>query len=229
MARHRKTQRIIDQAHQALIAYHPMTVRQVFYRLVATHVVENTRGRYKTVCRALVAARQDGTIPWPWIEDRLRRPRSIPMWDDVSQYAYSARAWYRRNVWLTQPRLVEVWLEKDALATIFEGILRPFGVTLNVGRGYDSWTAIQQAARRSRDWQGSATILYFGEQGEQAVAWDVNGGEVDSLNEDVGFHGWSGVWRGEPPASHVSTASIAQSCPSANAVATARMAGALSP
>ena len=160
-----------------------MTVRQVFYRLVATHVVENTRGRYKTVCRALVAARQEGTIPWHWIEDRLRRPRSIPMWDDVSQYAYSARTWYRRNVWLTQPHLVEVWLEKDALATIFEGILRPFGVTLNVGRGYDSWTAIQQAARRSRDWQGSADILYFGD-------FDPSGRDmVRSLADRLSFFG----------------------------------------
>jgi hypothetical protein len=31
---------------------------------------------------------------------------------------------------------VEVWLEKDALSGIFEDVLRPYGVTLNVGRGY---------------------------------------------------------------------------------------------
>lgn len=185
MARQRKTQHIIDKAHQALIAYHPMTVRQVYYRLVATHVVENTRGRYKAVDRALIAARQDGTIPWPWIEDRLRRPHTVPMWHDVSHYADSARGWYRRNVWLNQPGLVEVWLEKDALAAIFQDILEPFGVTLNVGRGYDGWTSIHRAAQRYHRWKGNATILYFGD-------FDPSGRDmIRSLTDRIAFFGTS--------------------------------------
>jgi len=183
MTRHRKTQRIINHAFAALTEYNPMTVRQVYYRLVATQIIANTRTQYKALCRALVAARQEGTIPWHWIEDRLRRPRSVPMWDSVSQYAYSARRWYRRNVWTDQPRLVEVWLEKDALSAIFEGILRPFGVTLNVGRGYDSWTSIQQAARRYRDWNDQADILYFGD-------FDPSGRDmVRSLGDRISFFG----------------------------------------
>lgn len=181
MARQRKTQRIIDKALQALTEYHPMTVRQVYYRLVATQVIENTRGRYKAVCNALVAARQEGTIPWHWIEDRLRRPRSVSMWQDVSHYADSARRWYRRNVWATQPGLVEVWLEKDALSGIFERTLRPYGVTLNVGRGYDGWTSIHDAAMRYRHWGADTTILYFGD-------FDPSGRDmVRSLVDRIGF------------------------------------------
>lgn len=185
MTRQKKTQKIIDEARQILLEYSPMTVRQVYYRLVATQIIANTRTQYKAVCRALVAARQEGSIPWHRIEDRLRRPRKVPMWGSVSQYAVSARHWYRRDVWLTQPHLVEVWLEKDALSGIFESILQPFGVTLNVGRGYDGWSSINQAAMRYLRWKGATTILYFGD-------FDPSGRDmVRSLIDRISFFGTS--------------------------------------
>lgn len=185
MARHKKTQRIIDKAIEALREYRPMTVRQVYYRLVATQVIDNTRSQYQAVSKALVAARQEGIIPWQWIEDRLRRPRKVSMWQDVSHYAEAARRWYRRDVWATQEHLVEVWLEKDALSGIFEDILEDYGVTLNVGRGYDGWSSIRNAAMRYRPWKGEATILYFGD-------FDPSGRDmVRSLTERVGFFGTS--------------------------------------
>ena len=185
MSRHPKTQLLVDAAHLALMQYRPQTVRQIFYHLVTTHLIANTTGRYKAVCNALVGARQDGSIPWHWIEDRLRRPRNVPMWHDVSHYARSCRAWYRRDVWLNQPRLVEVWLEKDALSGIFQHILRPFGVTLNVGRGYDGWSSIHEAAARYARRPDPTTILYFGD-------FDPSGRDmVRSLEERIGFFGTS--------------------------------------
>ncbi len=181
MARHRKTERIIEKAQEALAEYRPMTVRQVYYRLVATQVVKNTRSQYQAVSKALVAARQEGIIPWAWIEDRLRRPRKVSMWRDVGDFADTARQAYRRDVWATQEHLVEVWLEKDALSGIFEDILRPYGVTLNVGRGYDGWSSIRNAAMRYRPWRGKASILYFGD-------FDPSGRDmVRSLADRVGF------------------------------------------
>jgi hypothetical protein len=71
MARHAKTQHMIDEACAILADFHPMTVRQVYYQLVSRQV-ENTRSRYQTVSDVLVAARREGVIPWEWIEDRLR-------------------------------------------------------------------------------------------------------------------------------------------------------------
>ena len=67
---------------------------------------------------------------------------------------------YRGDVWPDQPRRVEVWLEKDALSGIFEDVLGPYGVTLNVGRGYDGWSSIHAAAERLDD---DDVILYFGD------------------------------------------------------------------
>jgi len=139
-----------------------MTVRQVYYQLVSRQVIENNRPQYQAVSNALVDARKDGTIPWAWIEDRLRRPRHVPMWDDLNDFAETVQRAYRRNVWAEQPAYLEVWLEKDALSGIFEDVLEPYGVTLNVGRGYDGWDSIHNAAERYGDGQRT-TVLYFGD------------------------------------------------------------------
>lgn len=84
------------------------------------------------------------------------------MWDDLPDFGRSAAAGYRRDVWASQPAYLEVWLEKDALSGIFEDILEPYGVTLNVGRGYDGWDSIHNAAERFGDGDG-VTLLYFGD------------------------------------------------------------------
>jgi hypothetical protein len=147
-------------AAEILRQYHPMTVRQVYYQLVSQQVIKNSRSAYQSVSKALVAARREGLIPWAHIEDRLRRPRCAPMWSGRPDFAVTAAGCYRRDVWKTQPARIEVWLEKDALSGIFEDELDGYGVTLNVGRGFDGWDSIHNAASRLGD--GDA-ILYFGD------------------------------------------------------------------
>jgi hypothetical protein len=201
MGKHSKTLRLREVAVEVLTAHHPMTVRQVYYQLVSRQVIENNRGQYQAVSNALVDARKDGTIPWTWIEDRLRRPREVLMWDTLAERVESAVWGYRRNVWPLQPQYVEVWLEKDALSGIFEASLHRYGVTLNVGRGYDGWDSIHNAAERYQRYRPSryadddprilqepdemipTTILYFGD-------FDPSGEDmVRSLDERLRFFG----------------------------------------
>lgn len=157
-----RTKKIIHAAYEVLADHHPMTLRQVFYRLVAAQIIENKQSKYKSLSRALVKARQNGDIPWQWIEDRLRKPRPVPMWDNLADFSETALRAYRRDVWNNQPAYIEVWLEKDALSGIFERTLYPYGVTLNVGRGYDSWSSIHGAANRYGNGD-DVTILHFGD------------------------------------------------------------------
>lgn len=176
MARRAKTQRIIDEAYAILEDFHPMTVRQVYYQLISRHVVEVKPGQrpkaaYESVTDALVAARREGLIPWAWIEDRLRKVRNAgDGWDDPDEYwttqvRYLA-SMYHRAIWPTQPRYLEVWLEKDALSGIFEDAVSAYNVALQVGRGYDSWSAIKEASDRFKCMERvgkPTTILHFGD------------------------------------------------------------------
>lgn len=159
-----QTVKIIETAIAVLTDYRPMTVRQVYYQLVSLQTIDNNRSQYAAVSKALVWARRNGKIPWEWIEDRIRRPRQVPMWSNLAGFAQSAYRWYRRDIWDMQPDngYIEVWVEKDALSGIFEEVLSPLGVTLNVGRGYDGWSSINNAAERFGEWEGT-TILYFGD------------------------------------------------------------------
>lgn len=162
MGKQQKTLRIIEQAVDILSAFNPMTVRQCYYQLVSRQVIENNRTAYQGVSNALVDARLEGVIPWEWIEDRLRRPRSVSMWDDLAEFAGDVMDAYKRDVWSSQRRYLEVWLEKDALSGIFEDVLADYGVTLNVGRGYDGWSSIHNAAQRFGSGH-NVSILYFGD------------------------------------------------------------------
>ena len=162
MGKHVKTLALIEAARQVLEAEHPMTLRQCFYRLVSGQVTENTRGSYQALSNALVDARKEGAIPWGWLEDRLRVPHEVCMWDGLQDFLETVQGAYRRDVWPSQSVYLEVWLEKDALSGIFETVLQPYGVTLNVGRGYDGWSSIRGAAMRYGTGDG-VTILYFGD------------------------------------------------------------------
>jgi hypothetical protein len=162
MSKHAKTLALLDVAIEVLRAVNPMTVRQVYYQLVSRQVIENNEGRYKAVSNLLADARRDGSIPWEWIEDRNRRPRAVPMWGSLAKFGKAILPAYRRDVWGTQPGLVEAWLEKDALSGIFEDVLRDYGVTLQVARGYDGWDSIHNAAERYGNGAG-VTVLYFGD------------------------------------------------------------------
>lgn len=66
------------------------------------------------------------------------------------------------------------------MSGIFENALRPYGVTLNVGRGYDGWDSIHNAAERYED-GAEVTVLYFGD-------FDPSGEDmVRSLRERLAF------------------------------------------
>ncbi len=93
------------------------------------------------------------------------------MYDGVQSFTKHVPNWYRRNVWLTQPSYLEVLVEKEALSAIFEEELRPYGVTLNVGHGYESWSALHEMAERYQFRPSPALVCFtdFDPAGEHMV------------------------------------------------------------
>jgi len=162
---------LIEAAHAILEENHPATVRQVFYQLVVRHTLPNSEKSYKAVIRTLKEGRKQSCIPWEWVEDPDRLPRTVPQWDGLADFAEDAVRSYRRSIRDAQHKYFELWLEKRALAGIFTDVLEPYGITLNVGKGYDSLSAIYTAAKRY-DGKGEVEILYFGD-------FDPSGVDID--------------------------------------------------
>jgi hypothetical protein len=147
-----------------LTSDHPMTVRQVFYRLESMGVVKKTEGEYKgTVCRLLTEMRRDGTIPFSWIADSTRWMRKVATYDSLDDMLERAAKSYRRSLWANQKAYVEIWLEKDALAGVLSEVTYEWDVPLLVTRGYPSITFLHDAAAVIDAKKKPTYLYYFGD------------------------------------------------------------------
>jgi hypothetical protein len=147
---HRRTNEqlgTIDDAIGDLLAtWWPMTVRQVYYRLVSFGLVPKDESGYRLVQRECLKLRRSGTVPYGAIADSTRWMRK-PRTHRGAQAAISdAVRSYRRSLWETQDVLVEVWVEKDALAGVLLEVTDPFDVPLLVSRGFSSESYLYEAA-----------------------------------------------------------------------------------
>jgi len=68
----RSTTRLIETAINILAKEFPMTIRQLFYRLVSAVAIENCLRDYQRVSQVMTKAREDGRVPFEWIVDRSR-------------------------------------------------------------------------------------------------------------------------------------------------------------
>ncbi len=164
-----------------------LTLRQIYYRLVAAQRIRNVLSQYKGLSRVLVAARWDGRIDPSDIEDRTRG-RHEAYGVDRSALRHFRLYWdYVKNMdnsytmprWWGQDRYVEVWLEKEALASLFSQVTDEEGIDLMPCRGYPSFTFLHEAARHLEDLsERQITILYFGD-------FDPSGQDIERYVEET--------------------------------------------
>lgn len=181
----RQTLELIETVNLVLGQYEgPLTLRQVFYRLVAAQVVTNSEKAYKRLSAVLTKARLAGAVDDTRIVDRLRQAHRVPCWADLSAFLQAARRSYRREKWAGQPCYLEVWCEKDAVAGVLQPITEAFEVTLYPCRGYNSYSALREAGQRFRASGKPNVILYLGDfdPSGQDMARDI----VDRLRRDFG-------------------------------------------
>ena len=98
-----------------------LTLRQLYYQLVAAAVIPNEQSQYARLSNMLVNARMYGMIDWNSIEDRVRVPQRPPQWDSVADILDACADQFRCDRHEDQDNYVEVWVEKDALS----GVLLP--------------------------------------------------------------------------------------------------------
>ena len=114
--------------------HQPVTVRQLYYRLVTLNLCPKSENGYKSVSRICAIMRKDGTLPWPWITDQTRWQRKPRTYDSLQDALSHMQAYYRRNLWLAQENYVEVWIEKEALAGVVYPITSEWDVPLMVSK-----------------------------------------------------------------------------------------------
>jgi hypothetical protein len=149
---------------EALQVDRPMTVRQVFYRLVSSGVIAKSEAEYKTtVVRLLGEMRRAKEVPFGWISDNTRWMRRPRCHDSLEAALRNTAETYRRSLWNNQGVYVEIWLEKDALAGVLFEVTEQFDVPLMVTRGYPSLSYLHSAAEALANVGKPAHLFYFGD------------------------------------------------------------------
>jgi hypothetical protein len=156
----------------------PVTVRQLYYRLVAGGVIPNTVRSYKNLVAALSTWRREKRIPFRAFEDRTRGlDRKDVGWraDDPVEWlraslkeALETAAGYHVARWYGQKKRVLVAVEKQALEGTFAEVCTELQVDLAVCRGYPSLSFLKEIADAlsPRDPEADGrqnVVLYFGD------------------------------------------------------------------
>lgn len=168
---------LIDKCNAILERYnasgYDMTVRQVYYQLVAADEIENSERSYDKIQLLLNDARLAGLVDWDYIVDRTRELRRLPFWDspqDVLEAAYNG---FRIDKWASQVYRPEVWIEKDALVGVFERTCNDLEVPVLSCRGYASLSEMFEAGyRRFSRYITSGQIpfiLHFGDHDPSGI------------------------------------------------------------
>lgn len=148
-----------------------LTLRQVYYQLVARGYIPNNERSYKNVGNLINDGRLAGLIDWYAITDRTRNLRGNSHWDTPSEVIASAKYSYLLDKWEGQPNYVEVWVEKDALVDVVGQACRPLDVPYFSCRGYTSQSEMWMAAQRFRrqDFREQRIIIHLGDHDPSGI------------------------------------------------------------
>jgi hypothetical protein len=167
MAFHKNNQRKLKQVQEIFSEYNmPITLRQLYYQMVARQYIPNNQKTYHSLSRLCVIARDEGSLQEESFADRLRIIDQPSSWDDLKSFLTTVKSSYRKNNWDTQDNYLEIWSEKDALRGVISPITHKYDVPLLIVRGQLSRTAVYEAHKRflSASEQGKFShLFYFGD------------------------------------------------------------------
>jgi hypothetical protein len=165
-----ETMLLINKAVSIIDRYvakgYSLTLRQLYYQLVAAGLIPNKQREYNRLGRTISAARRAGLIDWDAIVDRTRFLRALPNWVAPSDIVAGAAEQFKMDLWANQPHRVEVWIEKDALVGVFERVCHELRVPVLSCRGYTSDSELWGAAQRLKAYAENGQdpiILHFGD------------------------------------------------------------------
>ncbi len=176
---------IIQRANQIIADYlrqgFRLTLRQLYYQFIARDLLpdswidadynrknglppdtKNTLKNYKRLGDVVSDGRLAGKIDWDAIEDRTRNLQSNSHWPGPRSIVRACADQFKVNLWVNQGKYVEVFVEKEALVGVLEGICTELDVPYFACKGYTSqsemWVAAQRLIRQEQ--AGKETIIF---------------------------------------------------------------------
>lgn len=162
-------------------AHLPVTIRQVFYRLVATIGFPKDESSYARLCETLNRARRSGLVAWDSFRDDGFTRKAAPSWESSADWAddiVASAVGFRLDRQLGQSRRLVVWCEAGGMVPQLYRVAREYSVPVFSSGGFDSVTAKHDVAQELAG-MGETTVLHVGDLDPSGVHM------FGSLDEDV--------------------------------------------
>ena len=163
------------------LAYLPLTIRQIFYRLVGVHEYPKTERAYKNLCELLNRARRSDVVKFNAIRDDGIVKREPFHWKSAAQFVQSfvnAIDTFTLDRQAGQLRQLIFAVEAAGMVPLVEQIADPYGITTISSGGFDSTTAKYDLAQSLSLYPG-AEILHIGDHDPSGIHM------FSSITEDV--------------------------------------------
>lgn len=165
----------------------PLTVRQLFYRVVAVYDYEKTEAAYGKLTGYISRARRAGYIPWEAVRDGGQgKSIGAQFFTDGEHFEASVLDWAAKmklDRQRGQDSVLELWCEAGGMVPILQRVAAPYSARVNSGGGYDSVTSKHRLAVRVADRAEAGLktlILHVGD-------FDGSGEDMcDVLRDDAG-------------------------------------------
>jgi hypothetical protein len=148
-----------------------VTLRQLFYRLVADGTLPNTQNYYRRLSSTTAAGRRAGTFPD--LLDRTSRIEEPLSFESPEEARAFTRNVYRRNRTEGQPWTVILGVEKAGMSAQLDAWLTdPLGIPHVALGGYASQTLTDDVRRYIEEWDRPTVLVYAGDH-------DPSGEDID--------------------------------------------------
>ena len=134
-----------------------------------------TAEAFGTVSKHLANWRFQGRIPFNRFVDSTRWYHGKRTFDDLEEALSDTVETYRKNLWREQRNLVEIWVEKEAVASIVSPVGNSWGIRTFPCRGFASITSTWEAAETFKaaiEAGKEPVILYLGDHDESGYKID---------------------------------------------------------
>ena len=153
---------LLAQVQEIINSYDfALTLRQIYYQLVAKQIIPNKQKYYTKLSRLCVTGRDEGILPEEGFADRLREVDKLSSWPDLNEFMQTVKRSYRKDKWQNQDNYLEIWTEKDALRSVLTEITYQYDVALMVTRGQLSRTEVYRTAGRYKAQNDKECYLYY--------------------------------------------------------------------
>ena len=152
-----------------------ITIRHLFYRLESKQIIAKDEKSYNHLVSHLGKWRVNGSIPFDRFVDGTRWHYGVDTFDNAAEALEESIRSYRKNLWRTQEYYVEVWCEKEAIASMVKPVADRWSLKTFVCRGFNSLSGSASAANQFLEayWKGKRpVILYLGDHDPSGLCID---------------------------------------------------------